>query len=294
MAVSKQFTAYLEQRLNEATGQQMTLQHVSAVGGGSINEAFCLHTTAGDYMMKRNSKTAFPNMFKCEAEGLTAIANTKTVAIPKVILLDSFEDDSFLVLEWIEIIRPTPDASQTFGRQLATMHKSTAIEFGFDTDNYMGSIPQSNRKQDTWAGFFITERLQPMVKIARDKSLLNNLDAEKFDKLYTGLPGFFDEELPALIHGDLWGGNYLISNKSKPYLIDPAVSYGHREFDLAMTKLFGGFSTEFYSAYQESFPLAQDWSKRTDLWNLYPLLLHLNLFGTGYLAQVMNAVAKYI
>lgn len=294
MVVSRDFTVYLQQQLGGATGQQIRLKHVSAVSGGSINAAFCLHTDAGDYMLKRNNKNAYPNMFASEAEGLTAIKNTKTISVPSVILLDEFEDDSFLVLEWIESIRPTADASQVLGRQLAAMHKCTAIEFGFDTNNYMGSIPQSNSKQDTWVGFFITERLQPMVKIARDKSLLNKLDAEKFDKLYTGLSGLFNEEPPALIHGDMWGGNYLISNKSKPYLIDPAVSYGHREFDLAMTKLFGGFTAEFYNAYQGSFPLAQGWQQRVDLWNLYPLLLHLNLFGTGYLAQVRNALAKYI
>jgi len=294
MEVSKQFTAYLEQQLNAATGRQIRLRHVSAVSGGSINAAFCLHTDDGDYMMKRNNKSAYPNMFANEAEGLTAIKNTETIAVPQIILLDNFEDDSFLVLEWIESIQSTPDASKLLGKQLAAMHRNTADQFGFDTDNYMGSIPQSNRKHDTWSVFFINERLQPMVKIACDKNLLNKLDTQNFDELYNKLSGLFDEEPPALIHGDLWCGNYLISNRNKPYLIDPAVSYGHREFDIAMTTLFGGFSPDFYKAYQESFPLAQGWQHRVDLWNLYPLLLHLNLFGTGYLSRVKNSLSMYL
>ncbi|MFD1256700.1 fructosamine kinase family protein [Mucilaginibacter terrae] len=294
MAISKQFTVYLEQQLGGAIGQHTRLQHVSAVSGGSINAAYCLHTSAGDYMMKRKNKSAYPNMFIREAEGLTAIKNTKTIAVPKVILLDNYEDDSFLVLEWIESMRPTPDASRLLGRQLAAMHSHTAKQFGFPQDNYMGSLIQSNSGKDTWADFFVKERLQPMVQIARDKNLLNKVDVGKFDSIYKNLPGLFNEEPPSLIHGDLWGGNYLISTVSKPYLIDPAVSYGHREFDIAMTKLFGGFGTDFYSSYQESFPLVQGWQQRVDLWNLYPLLLHLNLFGTGYLSQVKNAVMKYV
>ena len=294
MEVSKKFTAYLEQQLNAATGKQIRLKHVSAVSGGSINAAFCLHTDDGDYMMKRNNKSAYPNMFANEAEGLTAIKNTETIAVPQIILLDNFEDDSFLVLEWIESSRPTPEASKLLGKQLAVMHRDTADQFGFDTDNYMGSIPQSNRKHDTWSDFFINERLQPMVKIACDKNLLNKSDAQNFDKLYTKLSGLFDEEPPALIHGDLWSGNYLISNRNKPYLIDPAVSYGHREFDIAMTTLFGGIAPDFYKAYQEGFSLAQGWQHRVDLWNLYPLLLHLNLFGTGYLSRVKNSLSMYL
>ena len=173
MAVSKQFTAYLEQQLKEAVGQQITLKHASSVSGGSINKAFCLHTTAGDYMMKCNSKTAFPAMFTHEANGLTAIGNTKTIAVPQIILLNDFENDSFLILEWVESVRPTAAASVALGRQLAAMHRHTDNAFGFHENNYMGSIPQSNRKHNNWAAFFVQERLQPMVQIAVDKKLLS-------------------------------------------------------------------------------------------------------------------------
>jgi protein-ribulosamine 3-kinase len=294
MAVSREFTAYLEQQLSGVTNQQIRLKHVSSVSGGSINAAYCLHTNVGDYMMKRNSKSAYPEMFICEADGLAAIRSTRTIAVPEVVLLTDFEEDSYLVLEWIEGIRATAKASEMLGRQLAAMHKQTAKQFGFGHDNYMGSLPQSNKLHDTWSRFFIEERLQPMVKIAVDRQLLNSQDVQTFDKLYTNLSGLFTEEQPALLHGDLWSGNYLISTHGKPFLIDPAVSYGNREFDIAMTTLFGGFSREFYDAYQESYPLQAGWQQRAALWNLYPLLLHLNLFGSGYLKQVRDGVAKYV
>jgi protein-ribulosamine 3-kinase len=158
----------------------------------------------------------------------------------------------------------------------------------------MGSLPQSNKKHESWADFFIAERLMPMVKMAIGKRLLDNADAAKFDKLYKNLPGIFDEEAPSLIHGDLWGGNYLVDIDENPYLIDPALTYGHREFDIAMTTLFGGFSNEFYGAYRESFPLAKGWEGRIDLWNLYPLLVHLNLFGMWYLGQVRGCLGRYV
>jgi protein-ribulosamine 3-kinase len=294
MAVSKQFTAYLEQRLSEAVNQDLKLKHVSSVSGGSINAAYCLHTTAGDYMMKRNSKSAYPNMFACESAGLATIRKTHTIALPQTILLGEFEEDSFLVLEWIEAVKTTPATSKLLGQQLAAMHRHTAKQFGFDTDNYMGSLPQSNCKHDRWAAFFINERLQPMVKIGLNKGVLDVKDEQAFALLYKNLPSLFEEETPALIHGDLWSGNYLIGANQKPYLIDPAVTYGHREFDIAMTTLFGGYNREFYEAYQSSFPLAPGWQQRIDLWNLYPLLLHMNLFGGGYLAQVRKCLEKYI
>jgi len=294
MAVSRQFTAYLEQQLSGAIKQELTLKHVSSVSGGSINAAYCLHTTAGDFMMKRNTKSAFPDMFACESGGLAAIRKTQTIAVPKTILLDEFEDDSFLVLEWIEAIKSTPATAKLLGQQLAAMHRQTTDQFGFDNDNYMGSLPQSNQKHDTWAAFFVDERLLPMVKIGVDMQLLHADDEKAFEKLFKALPGLFDEEPPALLHGDLWGGNYLIGYNGKPYLIDPAVSYGHREFDIAMTTLFGGFNREFYEGYQNSYPLAQGWQQRLNLWNLYPLLLHLNLFGSSYLAQVRECLQQYI
>ncbi|MVN91330.1 fructosamine kinase family protein [Mucilaginibacter aquatilis] len=294
MAISIELKEYLANCLTACYNNQIIIESINAVSGGDINLTYCIKSNVGKCMLKLNSKSAYPGMFKREAEGLQAIRSTQTIAVPQVILQFDFQDYSCLLMEWVEAINATPVASARLGCELAGMHTYTASQFGLDSDNYMGSLPQSNRKHDTWATFFTVERLEPMVKLAVDKELLTHTDVVAFEELYNRLPQLFDEEKPALMHGDLWGGNYLIRNDGKAYLIDPAVSYGHREFDIAMTTLFGGFSEKFYAEYNESFPLAKGWEQRVDLWNLYPLLLHLNLFGTSYLSQVKNGLQKYL
>ncbi len=248
MPLQKQFITWLESGLTSILQQSVTISDTSPVSGGSINSAWCVQTNQGKFMLKLNSKDAYPDMFRLEADGLVAIRNTQTIGVPDVIWQAHYADQSFLLMEWIAPGSNTQQASQLLGRQLAAMHKHTAVKFGFDNDNYMGSLPQSNRKHATWTAFFTEERLQPMVKLAYDKHLITLQDVSDFEQLYRNLPSLFTEEQPAFIHGDLWGGNYIITADGKPYLIDPGVSYGHREFDLAMTTLFGGFSNEFYLA----------------------------------------------
>ncbi|MBE9583803.1 fructosamine kinase family protein [Mucilaginibacter sp. JRF] len=278
----------VEQQLNEH------IIRYEPVSGGDINDAYCLHTDSDTYFIKINSKTRFPGMFAAEAKGLSLIASTNTIATPRVILQSDAGYNSYLLLEWLDTKSANASDMQALGEQLATMHRVSADSFGLPYNNYMGSLHQSNKQYLRWADFFIEERLMPMVKLAVDKSLLNNNDLKQFDKLYNNLANLFDEEAPSLIHGDLWGGNYLIANNGKPYLIDPAVSYGHREFDIAMTTLFGGFSNDFYTAYNDAFPLATGWQQRLALWNIYPLLVHLILFGVMYKQQVMGNLSKYI
>jgi len=264
------------------------------VGGGSVNKAYCLHTDAKKYFIKINSAGEFPGMFEAEAAGLNLIAQSATIAVPEILLKGEVTGESFLLLEWIDSQQPTASASQKLGMQLAQMHRHSSEFFGLDKNNYMGSLHQSNKKHSTWSDFFVNERLQPMIKLAADKQLLNAKDIADFELLCKKLPGLFTEEPSSLLHGDLWGGNYLVSDKGTPYLIDPAVSYGNREFDIATTTLFGGFSREFYTSYHEQFPLNKGWEQRIDLWNIYPLLVHLNLFGMGYLAQVKHCLRRYL
>ena len=288
MVIHTGLLAYLESRLG------IRMNRTEAVGGGSINHVYCLNASKTKYLLKLNNKDAFPGMFKAEAEGLDIIKNTNSICVPQAILQDDFENDSFLVLEWIETKRADIKSSILLGERLAQMHQNTSANFGAMADNYMGALNQSNHSHPTWAVFFIEERLKPMIKIAVNKQLINNIDIKNFEKLYEKLPNLFEQETPSLIHGDLWNGNYLISVEDEPYLIDPALCYGHREFDIAMTTLFGGFSNDFYEAYNYHFPLAKDWEKRLDLWNLYPLLVHLNLFGLGYLGQVRDCLTQFI
>ncbi|MBK5285164.1 MAG: fructosamine kinase family protein [Bacteroidia bacterium] len=153
--------------------------------------------------------------------------------------------------------------------------------------------PQSNSQKRTWAEFFISERLEKQIAFAKDLGVIDNSTIQQFNNLYKRLPELIPEEAPSLLHGDLWNGNFMTGNDGKAWLIDPAIYYGHREMDLAMTKLFGGFSEEFYSSYIESFPLQKGFTERIDIHNLYPLLVHVNLFGGGYLIEVKNILSRF-
>ncbi len=288
MAVSASIISDIECKLN------VQIKNVSRVSGGDINQAYRLQTTLGDFFIKINSLHKFPGIFENEESGLAAIRKTNTIAVPEVVLQGDTGDESYLMLQWIEAGYGDAISSQKLGRQLALMHHDTAAQFGFEADNYMGSLHQSNKQHNNWALFFIEERLQPMVKMAVDKRELTQTDMYRFDELYKKLPDVFTEEPPALLHGDLWGGNYLIDTSGKPYLIDPAVSYGNREFDIAMTTLFGGFDRAFYDAYNQEFPLRPGWQQRLKLWNLYPLLVHVNLFGGMYANEVRGNLSAFI
>jgi fructosamine-3-kinase len=166
-------------------------------------------------------------------------------------------------------------------------------EFGWSSPNYIGSLPQSNKVTNSWASFYQEERLQPQLQLALDKKWLAQEDVPSTSLMMEKLQQLLPAAKPSLLHGDLWGGNYLISASGIPYLIDPAVYYGHQEVDLAMTRLFGGFDTSFYDAYNELLPPNDGWQDRTGLYQLYYLLVHLNLFGSSYLNSVLKWLRYY-
>jgi fructosamine-3-kinase len=173
------------------------------------------------------------------------------------------------------------------------MHHCSHAYFGLEQNNFIGSLPQSNQPQNSWAAFYASERLQPLLKKCMDRGLLSNGMMKYSEHLMAKLPDIFPEEKPALLHGDLWGGNYLPGPGGVPYVFDPAVYYGNREMDLAMTRLFGGFDRKFYWHYEEYFPLAPGWQERISVCQLYPLLVHALLFGGGYVQQVRNTLSVY-
>ncbi|MCB0400738.1 MAG: fructosamine kinase family protein [Flavobacteriales bacterium] len=285
LAVSKQLAI----RLN----RPLSVLSVRSVGGGSINDAFQLKTVQGDFFVKFNSAVQFPGMFEREAEGLNLLRNTHSIRIPDVLLVGEIDSTAFLVLEWIDGVAPLPNFWYDFGKQLAKLHRHTADQFGLDADNYIGSLPQSNRKHASWVDFLISERLMPQLKRAVDTGHLDRKTVQHFEGLFRELPDIFPTEPPALLHGDLWSGNFMVGSQGEPVIMDPAVYYGHREMDLAMTKLFGGFDRELYQAYHEQHPLEKGWEQRVPVCNLYPLLVHVNLFGGGYVQQVKGIVSKF-
>lgn len=285
---------YLEEVLSTYVGRKICINQVNRVHGGDINETYQLKTDSRSFFLKVNSSKRFPRMFEQEAIGLGALLGTNTIRIPKTIALDEFEDATFLVLEWIEQGSPSTNFWEDFGHQLAALHQTTNDQFGWTQDNFIGTLVQHNQWTNTWSEFFILQRLEPQLNIALQQGKMNLNHVRSFDKLFQKLDGLFPKESPALLHGDLWSGNYIIDEKGHPVIMDPAVYYGHREMDLAMTKLFGGFDSELYESYHEIFPLETNWEERVSLCNLYPLLVHVNLFGGGYVSQVESIIGRIV
>ena len=263
------------------------------IGGGSINSALKVETNKGIFFVKHNSKHSFPAMFEKEALGLKLLGESAAIEVPEVITYDDIGDDSFLVLKFIESGNKPADFWDEFAKNLAALHKNTNKKFGLDHDNYIGSLKQFNDWENTWSDFFREQRLEVQVKMARDSSLLDRSIVSAFERFYKRIDEIFPNEQPSLVHGDLWGVNFMVGNKGEPIIIDPAVYYGHREMDLAMSQLFGGFSSEFYTSYNKYFPLEKGWQKRMDYCNLYPLLVHVNLFGGGYANSVKSIIGKF-
>jgi len=279
-------TPKIEQRLSEKIVSK------TSIGGGCIANACVIITESGNkYFVK--SYGSNKEILRNEANGLKELAKAEAIRVPEVIILD----DDFLLLEFIGQGRRSKNFSEEFGRQFARMHKFNGENFGFFEDNFIGSNPQINLPQsDNWIEFFWQNRLLYQYKLAEHNHFANAEFKTSFQKLEQAFISIVNgtEEPPTVLHGDLWGGNYMVDSSGSAVLIDPAVYYGHREADLAMTKMFGGFDSNFYHAYNEEFPLIEDWQYRIDLYMLYHVLNHLNLFGSGYYSQVISIIRKYI
>ncbi|HQE20158.1 MAG TPA: fructosamine kinase family protein, partial [Aggregatilineales bacterium] len=202
----------------------------------------------------------------------------------------------YLILEWIDRNGSRYNAARELGRQLAMQHKQVYPSYGLEYDNYIGELPQKNRRTRSWVNFYRSERLGVQRDLAAQRGLLPRERARRLDQLIERLDRWLDERLthPSLLHGDLWGGNWMVALSGEPVIIDPAVYFGDREADLAMTALFGGFPPDFYQAYNEVFPLAPGYEERQPLYQLYYLLVHLNLFGESYGSRVDSILSRYV
>lgn len=251
-------------------------------------------TPHGLFFIKTNSAARYPQMFETEAKGLQLLQSANTgILVPQVKGLYSGGDIECLVLEWLAPGRVTKQYWQALGSGLAKLHQCTSAAFGLHHNNYIGSLPQINTTNTLWPNFYIQCRLLPMFEMGRQSGLLGKETEQHFDSLCAQLPGILPQEPPALLHGDLWSGNIMPGEGGVPCLFDPAVYYGHREADIAMTLLFECFDKEFYNAYNEAYPLQPGWQQRMEIYQLYYLLVHVNLFGNPYVGQVRRILVKY-
>ncbi len=267
---------------------------VTPLRGGDIANAFKVLSPSNAYFVKTAS---FPNaleMLEAEAVGLQHIRDTNTIQVPKVQQVSFSNTTAYLVMDYVAPKSPEQKDMVRFGKAMAQLHSATFEKvFGFPMDNYIGRLAQSNTKHHNWTDFYLHERILPQLKMAVDTHLFPVGAIPTTDRMEKVCSGLFGRVTASLLHGDLWSGNYLISSNGIPYLIDPAVYYGHNEMDLAMTRLFGGFSASFYDAYHDIVPPHPNQSDLTALYQLYYLLVHLNLFGTSYLPGVQRIVTRY-
>ena len=269
--------------ISHATGEPLLPSALHNAGGGCINQAFILASGARRYFIKTN-RAAVAWMFEAEAEGLDEILKSRSLRAPRPVCHGTAGDTAYLVLEYLDLGGHGDPAEM--GRQLAAMHRCTTGQFGWKRNNTIGSTPQSNPWTQDWVEFLGKHRLGFQLELAAKNGLGNKLQ-KPGEALLAHLEVFFQDYQPApsLLHGDLWGGNAAFTRSGEPVIFDPAVYYGDREADLAMTELFGGFDASFYSAYREAWPLDAGYSTRKTLYNLYHILNHANLFGGGYVNQ---------
>lgn len=281
--------------LSEKIGHEVTIKSTQLLGGGCIHHASKVETSAGPFFLKWNS-SGIADIFLCEAEGLAVLkkAASDEIKIPEVFATKIInETPGFLVLEYLEPGRHFSD-DEKLGRGLAAIHRFTSQNFGFYSDNYCGATQQNNVWKPHWITFFAENRLGWILKLIKETRFLSSSEQQLFEHLNEKLPGIIPgNSVPSLIHGDLWSGNYLFSERG-PALIDPAVSYSDREMEFGMITLFGGFSQRFFDAYHEAFPLPAGWKQRNRLYQLYHILNHYFLFGGGYLQQAVQIARQYL
>jgi fructosamine-3-kinase len=271
------------------------------VGGGQINQAYRYRLESGTTVFVKTSPTAPVGSFAAEADGLRWLGETNTVRVPAVLAVRDEPDlaHRFLALEWLEPAPVQPDHDERLGRSLAALHRFPCARFGLDHDNFLATLHQGNGPDEhdpttTWPTFYARHRIGPLLRHAVDAGTLRPDDRTRWDAVEARLDDLLGPpEPPARLHGDLWSGNALVGPDGQAALVDPAVYGGHREVDLAMMRLFGGFGARVFAAYEEVHPLAAGWHDRVPLHQLYPLLVHAVLFGGSYRSQVSAILDRY-
>ncbi len=284
----------IKKRIEEKLGSK--IKSFSSLSGGCISDAFKISTENGTSFFLKYNPSASNDMFFKEANGLRELDKSNAIKIPEVLSVD----EDYILLEFIASGNRKKNFFEDFGKSFAEMHKFKSVSFGFYENNYIGSNPQINipdeKEKSDWTAFYLNKRILFQLQLA--EKLGNSTDElrkgiSKLENKIEDIIGH-NSEKPSLLHGDLWVGNYMIDQNGNAVLIDPAAYYGHREADLGMTKLFGGFNSEFYKAYNESFPLEDGFDYRENIYKLYHVLNHLNLFGGGYYSQAISLIKFYV
>ena len=294
----------LDEAIIALFGENQRIVSKRSVYGGDINESYRLSLSDGTAVFIKCNAPKNLSFFEAEAKGLEALRQTGAIGVPKALGLGTDEKQgiSFLLMDYLEAAPKVNEYWEVFGRELAALHRADCrsftgadsnLLFGFDADNYIGASPQKNTPKEDWLTFYRECRLTPQMEKA--KGYLDSGMRDKCRKVLDHLDSYLAEpEFPSLLHGDLWSGNALCGPDGKAWIFDPAVYVGHLEADLAMTELFGGYPASFYEAYSEITPIDSGYQDRRDLYNLYHMLNHLNLFGGSYLGSVQRILNRYV
>lgn len=285
----------MEQRIGVVTSQRFVARQRQPLGGGCINQAWRVGDGERDFFVKTNSLAVAQTMFEAEAAALAELAATGAVRVPLPVEHGTAAGLAFLVLEYLPLGGGGTRALEILGRRLAALHRIPQPFFGWHRDNTIGSTPQPNERGDDWIAFWRERRLGFQLDLAARNGHGGEL-RRRGEQLLARFAELFADyrPVPALLHGDLWGGNAGCTVDEEPVIFDPACYYGDREADLAMTELFGGFPERFYAAYREALPLDVGYPQRRTLYNLYHVLNHLNLFGGGYRTQAEHMIDRLL
>lgn len=281
--------AAIADKIREKIGEAFVVESVRHAGGGCINDAIILTGSKKSFFVKLNQAHLL-DMFEAEAAGLEEIRNSGAIRAPFPVISGIEGGRSFLVLEFISL--GGAGSLQGFGEQLATMHQHTSSSYGWHRDNTIGSTIQKNNRNDNWVDFWRDQRLTFQLDLAarNGQQTLKTQAMPLLENLALFFEGYSPQ--PSLLHGDLWSGNFGYDEEGEPVIYDPAVYFGDREADIAMTELFGGFGRDFYDAYEATYPLDSDYGVRKTLYNLYHILNHFNLFGGGYAGQALSMIQR--
>lgn len=289
----KQFNnQFFEQALHQSLGEEKEILAVNFKSGGCINNSVQIITQEEDYFLKWNESESV-EFFQAEKAGLELLRQTQSVSTPSVLGHGEIDGKTYLLLEYLKSQPRQKNYWEKLGQDLAQLHANSQKMFGLEKDNYIGRLVQKNEYRTSWLDFYIDCRLEPQLGLAIYNKRISVDWASKFRQFYPHLLDFFPQETASLLHGDLWSGNVVTGPDGAAWVLDPAVYYGHREAEIAFTQLFGGFDTQFYHAYEDAFPLEPDFDERADIYNLYPLLVHLNLFGASYLAAIERVILRF-